>query len=197
MINVELYLNFVLKTKITQSQFLFLYLIYYRSIDKKKVTTLVEKYREAYPSEDGTLIGRAMLNDLVQRKFIIKIKDDGKMSDYKLTDKFLKHFVDKYTAGNEIWDLYPTSLVTATKNYPLTAMDKNLFRELYWTAIKGSVEEHEQVKQDLVWAKENNRIDMKIENFVRSEHWTRLRDERLGINQVIGKPNVIYNENDF
>ncbi len=197
MINAEQYLDFIIKTELTQSQFMLLYLIYYCKINSKKAYELIEKYRRAFPSEDGTLIGKYLTDDLIKRKFLIKNSnsDGNKITDFDVSGRFTEAFVDRYSAGNAVWDAYPTFLVSKSQNFPLTAMDKNVFRDLYWKAINGSRVEHMEILKDIEYAKEKNLIKMKIENFVKSEGWEGLRKERLGTGIIMSVASV--DENEF
>jgi hypothetical protein len=49
--DVERYINFITTNKLTQAEFLFLYLI------RRKNHEAMVKYKEAFPSEDGSMIG--------------------------------------------------------------------------------------------------------------------------------------------
>lgn len=170
--------------------------------NRKDAFDLIEKYRRAFPSPDGTLIGKEMTEDLIKRKFLVKksgleaVEAGIKVTDYDVSGRFTEAFIDEHQAGNEVWDSYPTFLESSGKRFPLTAMDKNVFRSLYWNSINGSRKEHLEILEDLVYAKEKGLIRMKIENFVRSEGWEGIRKERLGLTTVTTS-NVAVNENEF
>lgn len=183
MINVKPYLNFIIKHKLTQSQFLLLYIMYYRRTNQKEADELSKLYRQAFPTDDNHMIGKNLTMDLVERKFIIP-KPDGRLTlDCELGKRFLSAFIDKYTAGNELWELYPPFLNSGGKMMPLTAMDKNEFRDKYWAAITGSLEEHNLVIEDLKYAVEKQLVKMNIKNFLNSEGWLVFRQARLqGVN---------------
>jgi hypothetical protein len=173
MIQVDRYIPFLIENKLTQPQFLLLYCIY------REKWEIIAKYKEAFPTDDGSMIGKFPLQDLVDRGFIIRL-DDGKTVDsFEITTKFAKIFVDEFEAGNQFWDLYPAFVVTEGKRLPLSTMDKNLFRKIYSDRINHDFEEHTEVMKDLQYAVDEGLINMGIEKFVRSEMWSKIRQMRI------------------
>lgn len=178
---VERYLNFIVKYKLTQSQFLFLYLLY------RKKTKLIPLYKEAFPTEDGTMIGKNLMKDLIDREFLI-YKGNGTtdIKDYEITEKFYKYFIsDAYNASAEIWDRYPGFVKINGVDTPLTTMDRYQFAINYCERIDYSVEEHREVIKDVEFGRARGLIRMKIENFVNSNAWEKLRPIRLNEEQII------------
>ncbi len=176
MLDCERYIKFLKDNKLTQAQFLFLLLVY------KKKWKLIEEYKKIFPSEDGSMIGKQMREDLVRQGFFKRVNPDSDKADnYTITEKFSNIFADEYEVGNQIWDLYPKDITSGGKTYPLKLMDKNELRKEYYNRIKGNYEEHLEVLEDLKYAIENNLIKGKIENFVKSEAWTDIRKERIVI----------------
>ena len=188
MINIPLYLDYLIEHKLTQQQFLFLSLL---RLNNKE---LVRKYKSAICSDGDKIIGDVLLDDLIHRGYV---NWDGKTNTFKsyvLTDKFLDIFVDKYIAGNEIWNLYPSIVQSGGRTFPLSLMDKNEFRELYFNAINGSRLEHEEVMKDLTYGIEQSLIKGKIDMFVKSEFWLELRKLRLGTVKSITNVKSLDNE---
>src|SRR5690606_15003252 len=118
MILVDRYVPFLVENKITQEQFLFLELIYFKRID------LIKLYKQGFPTTEGGMISKALLDDLIKREYIIKT-----MTGLKLGYNYLKIYVTPDKAVDEIFDLYPTFILSEQGvQIPLTAMDKKIFR---------------------------------------------------------------------
>lgn len=173
MIEVDRYIPFLKKNKLTSNQFLLLLLIH------QKKWKLIEEYKSMFPTEDGSMIGKFPLEDLINRGFIDKIKDNSKADSLIITKKFTKIFCDKFETGDQIWELYPRIIINNGISFPLKLWDKNEMRDEYHKRIKGNYEEHLEVIKDLEYAIENNLIKGKLENFIKSEAWTDIRKERL------------------
>lgn len=185
MILEERYIEFITKHNLTQSQFLLLHLMY------KKKFELIKRYRECYPTDNGSMLGKNLTNDLITRGFLIKVD-----SSYKLGDIFLDIYIDEFTAGNEIWELYPKFIIINGTNIPLTTMDKNLFRKIYIDKILYNREEHLEVVKDIEYGNKNELINLGIDKFINSEFWKVLREKRINdanYNESIN----LYEENDF
>lgn len=172
-IEIEDYVDFIVKNNLTQTQFLFLYLLHFERYD------LMKKYMSKFPTEDGTFLGIGLREDLVNRNFIIKTSEEATASSYKIGEAFKDIFIDKIVAGNEFWDLYPIYVMSNGKRLPLNLMDKYDFYRLYGQRINYQRKEHEEVMKDLQYAIDNYLIFGKIETFVKSEQWQSIRKIRL------------------
>src|SRR5574343_636922 len=173
-LDVDRYVNFLSKNKLTQSQFLMLYCLH------KKKWEAIELYKKEFPNEDGTMIGNILKNDLVERGFIAKVGEGEKADSYMVTEKFTNIFVaDLYNAADEVWNLYPPFISIKGINTPLTTMDKYKFANLYGERIRYDVEEHKQVIADIKFGREHNLIRNNIENFTRAEMWGSIRKIRV------------------
>ncbi len=172
MIQVDRYIPFLVENELTQPQFLLLYCMY------REKWELIAKYKKAFPSDDGSMIGNIYREDLVNRGFLIQIEDGDTADCFEITKKFAKIFVDEFEAGNEFWDIYPAFVISEGKRLPLSTMDKNLFRKIYSDRINHDFEEHKEVMKDLKFAIDEGLINMGIEKFVRSEMWSKIRGMR-------------------
>jgi hypothetical protein len=168
MILEDTYINTLEQLNITQTQLLFLILAYKRRID------LVKKYKTMFPTDDNSMIGDYYINDLIKKELLIP-NGDG----FKLGDKFLSIYINKHTATEEIFDIYPNSIEIDGSFAPLTVMDRNVFANLYEIAIQSSYLEHLEVIKDINYGIENRKLNLKIENFLKSKYWLNLRKERL------------------
>lgn len=189
--SVDRYVDFITKNKLTQGQFLMLYLINRKNYD------CIEKYKEAFPTSDGTMIGEMMKKDLIDRGFIKVIDVDAentKADNYSITEKFTDLFIkDRYEAMLQLWDIYPGFVNINGNNIPLTNIDKYQLALLYIERIDYSVDEHKEILKDVKFGIEHNLIRVTIENFVRSEAWGKLRPMRTNSTQL----KELTNENNF
>jgi DNA-binding MarR family transcriptional regulator len=163
------YVDFLIENNITQSQYLLLHLLY------KQKPHLIRKYKEAFPSEDGSMIGKYMIDDLINRGFL---KENSK-GNIEVTDKFLIIFVNKYIATDEIFEIYPTHTNIHGTNVPLTPMDRNVFANLYDICIQSSIKEHLIIIEDIKYGISKDLIKIGIDKFIKSKYWLVLRKQRL------------------
>lgn len=174
MVQEDRYVKFLIKNKLTQTQFLLLHLLY------KKKYNLITDYKKAFPSDNKSMIGKYLTEDLINRGFLIKITDRKGKVTYTISEKFLDVYVNEYIAMEEIFEIYP-SFYTKENNVtiPLTSMDRNVFSKIYIDKIAYSRGEHDEIKKDIEYGKEHELLVMGIEKFLKSEFWKSLRELRL------------------
>ena len=169
MINHTDYLDFLFTTGLSQSQFLLLYLIYKKDQDN------INRYKERFPTEDGTMIGKYLTQQLIDEGWMIL---DSK-KNLKLTYKFRQYFVIKETALNELLDIYPPFVDKEGVNIPLVTVDKYQYSLKYNRRILKSVKEHDEVLKDLQYGIDKGYIRFGIAKFIDAEMWKPLRKLRL------------------
>lgn len=177
MILIDQYMNFITTHEITQEQYLLLYFL------KEERGDLIQLYKKHYPQEDGTMIGRPLIKDLVDKGFLLS---NNKI--FSLSKKILKTFVTPEVAVDEIYDTYP-SFIESDKGVPipLNSMDKRVFKEIYIPKIMGNVAEHKEVIEDIKYAITNNLIRIGINKFLVSEQWKsfrKLRKQEINTTEV-------------
>jgi len=183
MILLDQYISFIIANKLTQDQYLLLHLL------KDERMDLIQKYKEAFPTEEGTMISKLAIKNLVEKGFLIKTK-----TGWKLADKLLNIFVTPEKAVDEIYDIYPPFIESERGvSIPLNSMDKSIFKAIYIPKIMGNVEEHKEVIKDIQYAVENHLIKIGINKFLTSEQWKVFRKLRLQENT----PTITQNEDDF
>lgn len=171
---VESYLRYIFKHKLTQAQYLFLYLLCTKKL------SVIKEYKIHYPSEDNTMLGKAMLQDLINKGFVIVHGDPNDANSYEVTEKFRKLVLqDSMEAADEIWKIYPGFATIEGRETPLTAMDKYRFAQIYVERINYSYEEHQEILKDIEYGRLMGLIRMKIQNFVESQAWEKIRERRL------------------
>lgn len=175
MILLDQYISFIIANDLTQEQYLLLHLL------KDRRKDLIQKYKKAYPTEEGSMISKSAIKDLVNKGFLIKTGNK-----FKLSKKLLDIFVTPEVAVDEVYDLYP-AFIESDKgvSIPLNSMDKRIFKEIYIPKIMGNVEEHREVLQDIQYGIDNNLIKVGINKFLTSEQWKSFRKLREQDNQTI------------
>ncbi len=168
MINEEKYIEFIIENKLTQSQFLLLHLVYKNRWD------LIKKYKEAFPTGDGTIIGKQATDLLLERGYLIN--DNGTAV---VSNKF-KEFYTTFNVVDEIFSIYPQFTTNEQGvNIPLTAVDRTMFEKIYLDKIMYSAKEHFDIIKDINYGKENNLIKIGLSKFLNSEYWKVLRQQRI------------------
>lgn len=167
MITEEPYVKFMIKHRLTQTQFLLLHLIYKSRVD------LIKEYKNAFPTEDGSMIPQYLVDDLINRNFMVKTTNG-----YKLGKKFVEAYANKHTITDEIYNIYPSFIISNGVNIPLTAMDRIEFANIYIGKINGSIDEHNEVLKDIKFAIKEDLITIGLTKFLQSEQWKAFRPLR-------------------
>lgn len=163
------YLNFLYKTRLTQSQFLLLHLLY------KEDFQAIQEYKNNFPSEDNYMIGEYLTKDLIKKGWI-KEKENGKLY---ITEEFRMLYVNKFKAIDELVEAYPAFIEKeGGLKIPLVTIDKNRYASIYEGCIKFSQGEHEEVLKDLKYAKEKGLLTFGLSKFIDSEYWLTVRNLR-------------------
>lgn len=189
-IDVKRYVKFMVDNKIGPQQFLFLYLI------KRKEKETIELYKSGFPTEDNSMIGAFLKQDLIDRGFLThNIEKGNVMSAYEVTEKFNNLFIkDRHEAADEFWKLYPGFVNIGGNNVPLTNMDRYQFALKYAERIGYSIDEHKAVLEDLKFGVSKGLVRQNIDKFISSQMWEKLRELRLGQQQIT---TVTHNDQEF
>lgn len=175
MILIDQYINFIIANQITPTQYLLLHLL------KESRLDLIKRYKEGFPTEDGTMIPKEEIKELVDKGFIIK---DGKK--FMLAIKVHDLFVTPEKAVDEIYDIYPAFLESDKGvSIPMNSMDKEVFKNIYIPKIMGNVKEHQEVLKDIEYGLEHNLLRMGINKFLTSEQWKGIRKLRVQENKTL------------
>lgn len=174
MINEERYLDFIIDNKLTQQQFLLLHLLF------KKRWDLIKRYKEVFPTNDGSIIGKDMTQDLIDKGFMAHTIDSKGGIHIKLSKEFIASYTNDAYIADDVYSTYPSFYEDEQGiKYPLTNYDRMSFAKIYQSKINYSQKEHEEILKDIEFGKENNLIKIKIGNFLTSEYWKNLRVLRL------------------
>tara|TARA_R110000772_G_C13310328_1_gene440514 strand:- start:43185 stop:43661 length:477 start_codon:yes stop_codon:yes gene_type:complete len=137
----------------------------------------IDKYKDRFPTEDGTVIGKYLQDDLLKNDWV-RVNDVTKRMT--VTDKFRAYFIKDEDALNELIDIYPPFVTKGEVRYPLVTVDKFQYGMIYGRRIFNSIDEHNEVLLDLAFGVENNYITFGIGKFIDGEIWKVLRKIRLG-----------------
>lgn len=179
MINISKYIDFIVDNKLSQTQFTFLYMIYYSTIDREETTRLVKKYKKRINAD--ALISIDELNGLVEMGFIQLADNKDQFNSVTLTDKFLKILIDEEGAAWQVFELYPAFNKDEKSGamFTLKSYEFEMFKRRYGKAINYSYDEHLEVMKDLKYGIRFNMIKLRIEIFVKSRGWLDIRKERI------------------
>lgn len=173
MIQIRKYLQFIKEHELTQSQFLFLMFVH----NKSSLGDVAGDYIGMFFGENG--LPKSMIQDMIDKGWLRRIKENAsRLSEYETTILLQKVIIDLYEDANEFWREYPSLIKSDNRMMPLTLMDVNEFRKLYAEIVHYSKDEHNEMILDLKYGVENGLINMKIENYLRSEFYLALRKLR-------------------
>ena len=179
------YLNFLFKTGLTQSQFLLLLLIY------KDDQTYINKYKERFPTDDGTMIGKVMIESLIRDNWL-KL---GYKNKLQVTNKFKDNFIYEEEALQQVLDLYPPFIDKGDGiHIPLITVDRYQYSLIYNRRVHYSAAEHLEILKDLKFGIDNGYIRFGIAKFIDGEMWKPLRKLRLN---TVDSINIDMFDEDF
>jgi hypothetical protein len=187
-VDINDYVNCLNQMKITANQFLLCYLLYsdqkveiapnkYGYI--KKGTGMANLYKYASQNTKWT---KEEIQDLIDKNYIKNrnITPDIYPDYLEITDEFVEKIFNKSSSFQEFWDAYPPLVPNFSHpNGPkikLKICDPDELEKLYLRKVP-TVAEHKLLMDVLRWAKENNQLNINIENFVKSNHWRDLKSE--------------------
>lgn len=168
MILHDSFVKFIIQHKLTQAQYLLLHLVYHERVD------LIREFKTAFPSEDSTMIGEYWVKDLITRGFLV----ENSKGNLEIGLAFKLAFINKYTACEEIYAIYPTHFKKDGVQIPLGAMDRNVFADLYDIATMSSISEHLEIIEDIKYAIKHDILNIGIEKFIKSKYWLAIRPKR-------------------
>ena len=165
MIDIERYVDFLVKHQLSPSQFLFLWLI----LNKKYA--LLYKY-----CEEVRAFSRKELSDMVDKDYL---ENTGSDKDALFADNFIvtQTFKDLLFAKDtemmfeEFWDTYPNFLFIKSKRVPTKACNKEELEERYSKMIKGNVPLHNSIMNAVEWGKSRGYLNSGIIKFFESRSW--------------------------
>ena len=170
MIEPKIYVDFLVKNKISCNQFLLLYLLYTEKMYKiqNKVTYTQTSLLYKWINEGKFIISISEIEDLIKSEYIFAIKQNGKyeIDQLILTEKFFDLMFVNIDAFDEIVDLYPDKIIINSQTVFTKAGDLDKVAENYLKLIKNNLAKHEQIKKVIIFAKERNLCNYKLENFL-------------------------------
>lgn len=162
-IEIEGYIEYLVKHKMTPNQFLFLYLRH--TLD----TDILEKYIEGVRAWK-----REEIYELVNRGYLDNVNSEGEDNSeaFFVTPKFVQEmFVELEEAGEQLWEAYPPFFFIDGRRCAARTCDKEWLEKTYGKRIKQNRGKHEKILRLVKKLKAENKISMGIEKFVTSEQW--------------------------
>ena len=174
--DVNAYVDFLTKNKISTNQFLLLYLLYTEKFvkvdDKLKYKRIGNIYKWASEGKGWT---KEEIQDLIDKDYVFGIKSlnpkDNTLTYFVdqliLTQKFSDlMFINTTFAFEEILEIYPDTFVVNQSTVFTKAGDLDKVQANYSKLIKNSIAKHEEVKNIILYAKERGLCNYKLENFL-------------------------------
>ncbi len=173
--DVNAYVDFMVKHKLSTNQFLLLMLLhtesYFKSQKGLKYKTVGNIYKW---SKEGKGWSEQEIEDLINKDYLFGIKSQQvngtitySIDQLILTQKFSDiMFVNSTFAFEEILEIYPDTFqingqVVFNKSGDLDKVQQNYFK-----LIKGNTVKHEEIKNIITYAKERGLCNYKLENFL-------------------------------
>lgn len=177
--DVSKYVAFLATNKLTEAQFLILWLIHTKDVDN------IAAYKRGLGDFNIEAI-----EDLVHRRWVEDfglIKDNRRsfnIYDFIVTDKFTKAVLaDEEEAFEELKKVYPKWFTINGIKRPAIGGDPDaMAREYRIRGHKGNKLEHDRIVDITRRYYENkDQPDMKLENYIKNKHWTLIEEELPGI----------------
>jgi len=177
--NVTDYTEFLIKNKLSTNQFLLLYLLYTEKMIKSKSGKV--SYSEAtclYKWQaKGTGWNQQEIEDLVKNDYVMAFPktytiDNQNLYGYAVDDLILTTkfsdimFVATDEAFQEILELYPDTFNVKGSVVFSKSGDLEKLSNVYSKLIRNSTQQHDKMKETIVFAKERGLCNMKLETFL-------------------------------
>ena len=174
MIDINRYVDFITENKISEHQFLILWLVHTK--DEENVAKYRKVFDQFKPEEIIDLIDRGWIEDF-------DIVKNGERSfniyNFIITDKFTEVvYIDTFDAGDELIKVYPNWLMIDNRRISAKSCDHDLLAQRYAKIIKNNRQKHEDIVRLIRKMKEKSEFaKIGIEKFVSSRHWNLLKEE--------------------
>lgn len=207
--NLTKYVDFLVEHNITPKQFLLLYSLvldrlekqengrwYRQAVGKIKPAANMYKYAakvERWNTSDIRLLVEAgFLIDRNDSKNPKTLEEEIYPDNLEVTPKFLSLIFATTTDFEDFWELYPAFVANFQNpigpQIPLRMVAYEDCEKLYKKVIHSKID-HSRMMRALRWAVEHNQINVRIDKFLDSRHWTALEglmDQNYGNEQVRG-----------
>jgi len=173
--NLNAYVDFMVKHKLSTNQFLLLMLLHTESYFKSQYGLKYKTVGNIYKwSKEGNGWTENEIEDLIAKEYIfgIKSKQSNGTITYSidqliLTQKFSDiMFVNGNFAFEEILEIYPDTFQIQNQVVFTKSGDLDKVQQGYSKLIRGNILKHEEIKQIILYAKERGLCNYKLENFL-------------------------------
>lgn len=177
-IDLERWVEFLHKTKLTPSQYAFL------AIMHEKQFKLIYKLKES----NDKVVTKQEVQDLVDQGYIYNWNDEGvyALDQFEMTPEGIELFEKncEWVCAEAFIKAYPRWLFIQGKQVPARSCNlEQLEREYYQKVVKRG--DHQRVMDQLLWAVKNHKISMGIEKWFLSRQWEAIEEMRDTTSNVI------------
>ncbi len=177
-IDLERWVKFLQKTKMTPSQYAFLAIMYEKKF--KLIYSLIDV--------NGKVLTKEEVHDLIDRNYIYNWNESGvfALDQFELTEQGTEMFEKNcdWASAEEFISAYPKWLFIHGKQVAARSCDLDeLERQYYQKVVKRG--QHRRVMDQLHWAIKNHKISMGIEKWFASRQWEALEEMRDTTGNVI------------
>lgn len=173
--DIDKYVSFLADNKLTEHQFLILWLIHTKDENN------IKRYKQSFGQFD---VGQVI--DLINRKWIddFGIVKDNKQefNIYKFIvgEKFAKLIIDQEDAYEELCVVYPKFMDVKGTKYPMIKGDPYKNAKEYFKYHKGNKIKHEEAVDITKKYYTNHKVTGNIEDYILNKRWKLLKEELGG-----------------
>jgi hypothetical protein len=185
--DVNEYVDFLIKNKLTTNQFLLLYLLFTEKMvrDSKGKMQYSESGAIYKWLDKGKGWCKQEIVDLEEKGYLIPVsKDNYQIDQLIVTTKFSDvMFINLEMAFEEILDIYPDTILVEGNVVFTKSGDLERVSQEYRKIIKNSIKKHEEVKELIKFAIEEKLVKSKLDKFLTKatiDSLGRLKEQRNG-----------------
>lgn len=181
--DLDTILNLLADYNLTADELLVVYMAFISQREENDGLGHSEYFAKWY-SNGGHKQLHDIFESLKQKGFVQKDCKPSSPTDIEFNKTFIKGFMKHSDLlGQELWDTYPDHSIRQGIKYDWKNISKRFTsREalffFYGMQIKNNIELHDEILKLIKWAKENNRINCGIVEFVISHKWEQWKKER-------------------
>lgn len=171
--DIDKYVDFLCKHRLSESQFLILWLVYTK--DKNNLNKYIQVKGNFSKHDIHYLIDCKFLDYYNDRDII---NGNFNMIDFQVSEKFSKIvIIDEDDAYEELCSVYPKWMEVKGTKWPMIKGDPMKIGKSYYKAIKGNKLAHQRVIDITIKYFKNKPVLSNIEDYVLNRRWNLLEEE--------------------
>ena len=181
--NLDLILNLMAQYNLTADELLVVYLFFLAQREENEGLGHGELFALWY-SNGGAERLHDLFESLKEKNIINQNCQPASPSDVEFNKTFMKGFMKHSDVlGKELWDAYPDFSIVRGVKYPWKniAGRNSKFNSMsdlfyfYAKQIGNNINKHNEILNLVKWAKQNNKINCSLREFVISHQWEQLK----------------------